>query len=121
MSLTGLREAVRLRLEARAAELRREIGAAMHAADDGPDAGLPNRNEEVDDAALAEAETTLDIASLQRDWRELEEVAAAMARLDSPRFGRCEQCGNAIPAERLLAQPQARRCIGCERAAERTA
>lgn len=112
-------QALRERLEARAGQLRSEIEAAIHASGESGGAGLPNRNEEVDDAAVAEAETIVDIASLQRDSRELEEVVAALARLESPRFGLCEECGTGIALERLLAQPQARRCIDCERAAER--
>ena len=118
MSLTPSRESLRQALLARAAELRRDLGQTLHDGGERSDLGLPNRNVEVDDAAVAESETNLDIASVQRDARELEEVTAALARLDGPDFGICTECGTAIPAARLAAQPQAARCIDCERSAE---
>lgn len=119
MPLSPELEAVRRKLQARAAQLRREIEATMHDAGARADAGLPNRNAEVDDAAVAESETVLDIAGVQRDVRELDDVMAAIAKLDGPDYGLCEDCGRAIVPARLAAQPQARRCIGCEREAER--
>jgi phage/conjugal plasmid C-4 type zinc finger TraR family protein len=33
-------------------------------------------------------------------------------------YGRCEDCGNQIAAERLEALPEATRCIGCQSAWE---
>ena len=119
MSLNLSRETLKRRLEARAAQLRRELGQVLHEDGEREDLGLPNRNVEVDDAAVAESETVLDIASVQRDARELEEVIAALGRIDTPEFGVCAECGGRIAPERLAAQPQAARCIDCERAAER--
>jgi hypothetical protein len=45
------------------------------------------------------------------------EVRAAIARLDQDKFGRCEQCGKAIPKARMDAIPYARFCVGCADAA----
>lgn len=115
------REALRRKLQARAAELRGELGATLHDAGERPDLGLPNRNVEVDDAAVAENATILDIAAVQRDARELEEVVAALERIDGPDYGICADCGEPIAPERLEAQPQARRCIACESLAEQRA
>jgi RNA polymerase-binding transcription factor DksA len=44
---------------------------------------------------------------------ELEEVEAALERIEQGRFGSCEQCGGAIGRQRLLAVPEARRCLAC--------
>lgn len=44
---------------------------------------------------------------------ELEEVMAAIARIDLGTYGRCERCGGAIGRQRLLALPAARYCGGC--------
>lgn len=118
MPLNADREHLRRALNARAAQLRGELGQSLH--DEAkPDLGLPNRNAEVDDAAVAEAETVLDIASVQRDARELAEVEAALGRIDTEAFGLCVDCGREIAPARLAAQPQAARCIECEREAER--
>ena len=44
---------------------------------------------------------------------ELEEIAAALARLDTDSAGLCEACGEPIPFARLQARPTARRCVPC--------
>ena len=119
MPLNPSRESLRRALQARAAELRRDLGRTLHDEGESADLGLPNRNQEVDDAAVAESETVLDIASVQRDARELQEVDAALGRIDTPQFGLCAECGEPIAPARLAAQPQAARCIECEREAER--
>lgn len=43
----------------------------------------------------------------------LAELVAARERLAAGSFGRCEECGDAIPQERLRARPEARYCISC--------
>ncbi len=43
----------------------------------------------------------------------LAEVEAALSRVAAGRFGWCELCGAAMPAERLAELPQARYCAGC--------
>jgi len=45
--------------------------------------------------------------------RELEEIEAALARLDDGTFGVCERCGRALGHTRLTAEPAARFCFGC--------
>lgn len=49
-------------------------------------------------------------ASLQES---LEEVEAALAKLDQGKYGICEACGQPIPAARVEAMPAARFCIAC--------
>ena len=46
----------------------------------------------------------------------LEEVKAALGRIEDGTYGTCVACGNAIPTERLDAIPYAARCIEDERA-----
>ncbi|NYF98333.1 TraR/DksA family transcriptional regulator [Janibacter cremeus] len=43
----------------------------------------------------------------------LEEIDAALERLDRGDYGTCEQCGRPIGPGRLEARPTARRCIDC--------
>lgn len=55
--------------------------------------------------------------ALQRhhlDIRKLKLIDAAIARLDSGEFGACEECGSAIPANRLQAIPWAAYCTACQ-------
>ena len=43
----------------------------------------------------------------------LEEVDAALGRLDAGTYGVCVDCGTVIPAGRLEARPAAARCVAC--------
>ncbi|HZG03344.1 MAG TPA: TraR/DksA C4-type zinc finger protein [Streptomyces sp.] len=47
--------------------------------------------------------------------RVLKEIDAAFERLDRGTYGTCQDCGTAIPAERLEILPYARCCVGCQR------
>jgi RNA polymerase-binding transcription factor DksA len=44
----------------------------------------------------------------------LDDVDAALARLNDGTFGRCEDCGEEINPDRLGALPWARRCLPCQ-------
>lgn len=53
--------------------------------------------------------------------RELDEIYAAQARLESGAFGICEDCGAPIALDRLRAMPTTRYCLPCQRRRERPA
>ena len=42
------------------------------------------------------------------------EVTAALTRLENGTYGKCENCGNEIPIERLEAIPAASLCVECK-------
>ena len=44
---------------------------------------------------------------------ELKQIAGALLKIDSDEYGLCEQCGNPIAEERLVALPYANACIHC--------
>ncbi len=48
----------------------------------------------------------------------LEEITAALQRLDDRSFGRCQTCSTAIPWERLEVLPSSRLCTGCQQRTE---
>ena len=54
-----------------------------------------------------------------RERHELDEIQAALGRLETGGFGVCEACGTAIPLSRLRAMPWARHCVGCQTKGER--
>jgi DnaK suppressor protein len=58
----------------------------------------------LDDVLTARAE------SLQRT---LDDIRAALARVDAGTYGRCTCCGDAIPAARLELRPYAAMCVPC--------
>ena len=47
--------------------------------------------------------------------RALADTEEALARLSAGRYGWCESCAGAIPAQRLAATPEARYCARCAR------
>jgi RNA polymerase-binding transcription factor DksA len=49
----------------------------------------------------------------------LSEVAHALARFDEGVYGRCRDCRNSIPYERLVAKPTARLCVRCQQHRDR--
>ena len=52
---------------------------------------------------------------------EIEEIDRALVKLGSGQYGRCEQCGKAIPQSRLEVVPAAATCVACEQAGENQA
>jgi len=52
---------------------------------------------------------------------EIEAIDGALFKLGSEQYGRCEQCGKAIPQARLEAVPAAALCMACEQAGENQA
>lgn len=47
--------------------------------------------------------------------KELKQVEAALTRLSTGEYGRCQQCGRTITAARLSALPWTDTCIACAR------
>jgi DnaK suppressor protein len=45
--------------------------------------------------------------------RKLADIEEALGRLADGQFGRCEQCGSAVPARVLLSIPESRYCPDC--------
>jgi RNA polymerase-binding transcription factor len=52
---------------------------------------------------------------------EIEAIDRALFKLGTEQYGRCEQCGKAIPQSRLEAVPAAAMCMPCEQAGEKQA
>jgi RNA polymerase-binding protein DksA len=62
-------------------------------------------------------ETTIGL--IENSSERLEEISAALKRIDNGTFGSCEKCGHEISKDRLQAVPFARQCIACAGKAER--
>jgi DnaK suppressor protein len=110
--------ALQSKLLARRAALRGEIESRLNTQDDPALLGLRNRSEDTDDWAVADSETSQDIAEVSHDTAELREVEGALARLAAGTYGTCVECGAPIPFARLDAYPAAARCIPCQEGLE---
>ena len=75
---------------------------------------------DIGDRASADVLADLAQAEVSRDLRELQEVEAALARMDAGTYGRCMDCDAEIDADRLRAYPTAMRCSRCQATHERT-
>jgi RNA polymerase-binding transcription factor DksA len=74
-----------------------------------------NADDEHDPEGATIAFERSQIASLVRLAQDhLEEIDAAVARLDAGLYGVCQGCGQPIAPERLDARPVASTCIACE-------
>ena len=73
-----------------------------------------NADDEHDPEGATIAFERSQIGALARQARHhLDEVDAAVARLEAGTYGTCERCGTPIGEERLAARPAARTCIRC--------
>ncbi|HMN82874.1 MAG TPA: TraR/DksA family transcriptional regulator [Burkholderiaceae bacterium] len=108
---------IRAALISRQAELREAVHAAEQIR-----RGEPLDRTEVGDSkdmSAGRQQADVDEAQEQRDIDELRQVDAALARLAAGDYGLCVDCGEAIAARRLLVQPAAPRCVGCQQRVER--
>ncbi len=112
------RDTLGRRLLERRQELRAEVQSQLANSEDPRIVGLKNELAATEDWVLADILGDLDIAMVTRDIQELQEVDAALARLDDGSYGTCHDCGEPIGWPRLNVQPTALRCISCQEAFE---
>ena len=106
-------QAYRRRLEAELDELRGqradlEESTEASLADATGEVGF---DEEFADACSFTFERERDLSLVDNAKDLIDKVEHALARMDSGRFGRCEDCGGAIEAERLDALPYTTLCL----------
>ncbi|PZS15943.1 MAG: hypothetical protein DLM57_11715 [Pseudonocardiales bacterium] len=103
-ALHGLRE----QTEGVIAAMADDLDAVVHASSNA------NADDEHDPEGTTIAfERAQLLALLGSARRELIEIDSALGRVESGSYGRCEACGTDVGAERLLARPAARHCVGC--------
>lgn len=98
----------------RIAGLRREFAEVVEASE----ANIADDEHDPEGSTIAYERTQID-ALIRQAEAHLGEIDAALARLADGAYGRCEVCGDDIPAERLEARPTARTCVAHAAAALR--
>lgn len=68
---------------------------------------------------VSEVDLKLAVHDCRRGW--ISDIEAALARIDHPEYGVCEECGEEIGVQRLRAKPTAALCIDCQSESERDA
>jgi RNA polymerase-binding transcription factor len=66
------------------------------------------------DAGAATAERTETIGIVDNLKKQLDDVNAAIAKIDAGTYGLCDRCGKAISADRLEFRPMSVLCIDCK-------
>ena len=68
------------------------------------------------DAAAATAERTETLGIVDALKQQLDDVDAALAKIDAGTYGDCDQCGGDIGEARLEFRPESVRCVNCKTA-----
>ena len=103
-------------LTARRASYREQVDRLTAAVDelaqasDAPDLGDEQGFAEADSLHV-ERDRVLSLTALAR--RRIDEVDAAIRRIDSGTYGACRSCRRPIPVVRLEAVPEATQCVSC--------
>lgn len=95
-----------------------DLRRRLHADGEHDQLALVNHLEETGDWAEASEENLQDLALIQHEVESLKKIDAALQSLHSGQFGVCHGCGEAIPAQRLAAQPEAMTCVACQQKSE---
>lgn len=66
-------------------------------------------------ADIASAAVDADVEVLETEQNILDQINAALARIEAGQFGQCDNCGKAISEERLKAIPYVATCVSCAR------
>ena len=72
------------------------------------------------DESVADALLDTDHAEVERDLGEIRAIDRTFERIAAGTYGRCIDCAEQIPHERLQANPVAERCLSCQELYEKT-
>ncbi|MCB8942204.1 MAG: TraR/DksA C4-type zinc finger protein [Ardenticatenaceae bacterium] len=86
-----------------------------------PDEGENGRSRNPDRGDLAQrySNRERDVALQAMEMEQLAQIEAALERMEAGTYGRCESCGQQIPAGRLEILPYATLCVNCQSQQER--
>jgi DnaK suppressor protein len=71
------------------------------------------------DQTLLAAERDMEIENLDRGYRLLRQIHAALGRINKGNYGQCLKCEIEILPNRLQAVPWAAFCVGCQESVDR--
>jgi RNA polymerase-binding transcription factor DksA len=102
------------RLLERGRQLRADIERERGKFDADRDAARNETVRDPGDASVADVTMDTDLAEIQRDVQELDDINAALARVATGTYGTCTDCGRPIDPSRLERVPQAARDLECQ-------
>ncbi len=98
------------------AQRETELRALLHSALDAniDSAGGQEGVSDFKDIAAEQSRDVVDEAQADHATLELEQVVAALRRIDDGSYGQCLDCGEPIDERRLIAMPAAAYCVACQ-------
>lgn len=79
------------------------------------DAKFPDYGDDEDENASEVADFESDLYLEKTLEKSLEKVDSSLKMIENGTYGKCTECGKAIPEERLEAFPTANKCMECKR------
>ena len=76
-----------------------------------------NAHSDVIDEAMWSENVAVALQAIEVDWQRKRQIQAALDRIRTGRYGRCDSCDAAVAEARLAAVPWATRCVRCQEAA----
>jgi DnaK suppressor protein len=98
-------------------EARRKAGLWLAEGIKAAEAGLEEAEKQSVELVERATDRTMESSLIRQEEMErleLDEIEAALRRFRTGSYGICESCGKRIPRARLLARPEARRCLRCK-------
>jgi RNA polymerase-binding transcription factor DksA len=111
----GEKERIGNLLERRLAKLRGEIINELASSGETHYVDLATRVADTGDQAMADLISETEATIVSRQFQEVLALLAAQQRVADDSIGTCIDCAGDIGIERLLAQPNAQRCVRCQR------
>jgi len=108
------------RLSVRKTELEHALDLLQQNQRDYNDRFSGDNNMDESDQAQREISVSNNYRLIERKMNELQKINRLIRRIsENKNFGECEDCGEAIPLERLLLVPGASLCVDCQRESEK--
>ena len=113
-------ESLEQALKHRREELLKEVQEVAGRDEDEPFRKLAGEVADSGDESVATTLIDTDHAAVGRDLAEVRAIDRSLERIAAGSYGRCVECGDQIPHERLQVNPTAERCFPCQDHFEKT-
>ena len=107
-----VQQKIRTQLEKSATELQGLLLDQLKS--DQTDGEISRGGNDSGDEAMQMADIEMEMTQTSRTGYQLELTHSALRKLDTGIFGECEDCGDDISLERILANPISKRCVHCQ-------
>ena len=110
----------RTMLEDRYNQLWKEIGSELNESDKEHFIQIAGEAQDLEDRSVADLITDLNITLIDKHVQETRDINSALIRINKGTFGICNDCGEPVGYDRLMAYPTAKRCIHCQEVHEKS-